>query len=399
MHTGVLSRGKDSNQMARVFWSDERYEEARRALADSVTTAEAAAKMGLTEDALHSALRRRGIPAVGGKDPVQRAQVRQEAYDLRAEHRELTARVKAAEDRADVFQKITALPPVKAQRATKGAAKRTQAAVILASDWHYGQLVDPARVSGRNAFDISIAEQRISNMFENTVRLIRHNNPEGQLHAIVLCLMGDLLHGDLHVDKRERLAGTPTGLMLRLTSLIESGIRYLADQGLPLHVACVAGNHGRTAKHVSASVYTDYSYEQTIYMGLRERLPRVSWGLSDAEDQYFTVLGWRCHISHGRSIRYNRGIGGLAIPLLKAATSWDTVQPCDYHFIGHYHQRRDFHRAAVNGSLVGYDTYASCELNAPYEEPSQTFMVFDQQFGKSTVCPIWLESTAKKGKT
>ncbi len=37
------------------------------------------------------------------------------------------------------------------------------------------------------------------------------------------------------------------------------------------------------------------------------------------------------HFHHGDEVKYQGGIGGIAVPLLKAVAGWDAVKRCDYH--------------------------------------------------------------------
>ena len=55
----------------------------------------------------------------------------------------------------------------------KGNQRDKSIAVVLASDWHYEEEVRPETVNHLNSFDLKIADNRISNFFNNIVKLIK----------------------------------------------------------------------------------------------------------------------------------------------------------------------------------------------------------------------------------
>ena len=73
---------------------------------------------------------------------------------------------------------------------------------------------------------------------------------------------------------------------------------------------------------------------------------------------------------HHDELKYQGGVGGLGIPLLKRVPAWDLVKRADVHCIGHWHQLLDYGRAVVNGSLIGYNAFAQ-SIGASPEPPQQ----------------------------
>lgn len=335
---------------------------------------------------------KRSLPSTKPEpDLVQQAIDKEAAKEEKREQVSLVERTRKAEAALASLEELRAIPELPPLVMPKsGHKKRNMAAVVLASDWHVGELVEAGRVGGKNSYDMKEAKKRVEAFFRGVVKLLRHNNQEGEIKTLVLALMGDLLHGALHADKNEKLAATPNESLLALEGWLERGVKLLLEEGIQLKMPCVVGNHGRTVKKLSANVYTDYNLEHILYCHLAQRIPEVQWGIGQDEHQNINVLGYGLHFYHGTNVRFQGGTGGLSVPLLRNAPKWDTVQPADYHCIGHWHQQRDFGKCLVNGSLVGYDAFAR-SLPAEYEPPRQTFFLLDQVHGKCTVSPIWLE--------
>jgi hypothetical protein len=91
-------------------------------------------------------------------------------------------------------------------------------------------------------------------------------------------------------------------------------------------------------------------------------------------------------------VNYGGGVGGLTIPLNKAIAQWDRAMKADLTLVHHFHQRFDGGHFLVNGSLIGYNTYAQA-IKAAFEEAQQQFFLIHARGGgqKSGVFPIWLD--------
>ena len=74
----------------------------------------------------------------------------------------------------------------------------------------------------------------------------------------------------------------------------------------------------------------------------------------------------------------------------KAINGWNTFKHADLTVIGHYHQLRDFGDSVVNGSLVGYDSFA-LSIKARFEPPRQGFFLIDSERGKVSMPAIWVD--------
>jgi hypothetical protein len=160
-----------------------------------------------------------------------------------------------------------------------------------------------------------------------------------------------------------------------------------------LEIPCSRGNHGRTTDKTRIATGAQNSFEHLMYHTLAGEFrneKRVHFEVTASAHQYTEVYGQIIHYTHGDEVRYQGGIGGLGIPLLKAIPQWDLVKKADVHCLGHHHQFRDYGRAVVNGSLIGFGPYSQY-IRAEFEPPQQALFYIDKERGKSMVTALWVD--------
>lgn len=293
------------------------------------------------------------------------------------------------------------LPPIKAP--TTGKSRTAVAPVMMLSDLHVEERVRNETVNGLNEYDPDIAEQRCAYLFEGWAWHIEKLATFYRVDEAVLWLGGDLVSGLIHEEMIANNAMmTPQAVMLA-QELIARGIDYLLER-LPfirrLRVVCSFGNHGRVTRKVWRSIRPETSYEWIIYAGLQGRFSgdgRTEWQIAGGELTFADVYGLTLRFTHGDSVGYQGGIGGLTIPLKKKCLAWDRARPADVTVLGHFHQCRDHGFAAVNGSVVGWNPYA-ISIGADYEPPRQGLMLINAEFGRQTFTHVYCDPSRKAGR-
>lgn len=322
---------------------------------------------------------------------------------LKAERDELIYQLKDAEARhrvLDALGKYTPPPVIKNREKLSGLREGT--AVVMASDWHVEERVSAVSVSGTNEYNLEIAEKRIGRFTGGLQWLIDYARGAWKIRDLVLWLGGDLMSGYIHEELEEDNELSPIETILwlraRLSSLIHT---LLADTELEnIVIPCSYGNHGRIHKRKRIKTGAQNSFEWLLYQILKEEFakePRVTFSADPAPHQYVEAYDKTLHFTHGDSLSYGGGVGGLAIPLGKRVPKWDSIKKADYHHIGHFHQFLDLNHTLVNGSMIGYSDYA-LEIGAGFEAPRQAFYMLDSKHGKTMVSPIWLEDSDTKTK-
>lgn len=265
-------------------------------------------------------------------------------------------------------------------------------AFIIASDWHIEERVRPETIHGLNEFNIDIARQRAISFFSNSVELLKREDVD----EVVLALLGDFITGYIHEELEEGNQLSPTRALWLCFELLGSGIEYmLKATNYNFIVPCVVGNHGRTTGKRRIESAVDNSYEWLLYKQLKDKFnnnPRVNIQIAAGKMMYLKVYDKIVRLTHGDQIRGGGGVGGVSVPIIRKLLKWNSIKKADLTCIGHFHQRINFSNPAFvcNGSLVGFNTFAE-EIAASPEPPAQSFFIFSKTHGVTTSCPIFLQ--------
>lgn len=279
---------------------------------------------------------------------------------------------------------VTSIPKIKS--GPGGSA----VAFAIASDWHVEETVDPKTVNNLNAFDLTIASQRVRTFFQKVVRLTEIQRAGTKIDTLVLALLGDLMTGYIHEELRESNGLSPTETLLWLQDEVASGLKLLEKHFDHIVIPCSYGNHGRCTIKPRHATGARNSYEWMLYHILKKQFPQFDWRISDGYHNYLEVNGKVVRFHHGDDLKYQGGVGGLTIPVEKAIAQWNRAIKADLDIFGHWHQSQQNPKWISNSSLIGHNAYAIA-IKAGYEPPSQTFFLMDSKRGRTITAPIFLD--------
>lgn len=392
----------------------ERY---KRILGECETVVIAAKRLGVTPTAISCAFRQAGDTASKyllqrparvtlPPDPVAKHEEKTRVAKAEASIKELVEQLKQSEARNRIWDAISRSKEVpKIVRVEKTSGLRDVCAVALATDHHIEEPVLPESVGNRNEYNLQIADRRLERYFQAIIWNIQHHRASKRLSIrhLLLWMGGDLFTGYIHPEMIENNVLSPTEAVRWLLPRFEGGIRTLLKilDLEQISVVCSYGNHGRTTEKMRVATSASNSFDLLLYLGLEDRLKdeakRVSFQVDKSDHQYAQVYEWTLHFHHGHDVRYMGGVGGIGIPLLKKVAAWDRVRKAEWHFIGHHHTLRDFGRAVVNGSLIGYSPY-SMHIGADFEKPAQYFCLIDSKEGKCMPSALWVQDSKERYK-
>jgi hypothetical protein len=275
----------------------------------------------------------------------------------------------------------------------KKSADSEAVAVLVASDWHVEETVDPATVSGLNEFNLEVADRRIERLTRSALRLVEIERNGTDIPVFVLALLGDLMTGYIHEELREENALSPTQTILWLRERVAKMIRTLRKEGGfdKIVIPCSVGNHGRTTIKPRHSTSYKNSYEWLLYKVLeRDFTDGVEWIVGESYHTYLAVYDKVFRLHHGDGLKYQGGIGGLTIPVEKAIASWNKARVADLDIFGHWHQSQQNPKWVSNGSLIGHNAY-SIAIKAGFEMPQQTMFLFNGKRGRIGTFPVFVE--------
>lgn len=276
-------------------------------------------------------------------------------------------------------------------KASFGAKESEAVAVAIASDWHVEEEIRPETVHYKNAYNLSIAEIRAKQFFERTARLIRKEKQDVKIKHLVLGLLGDFITGRLHEENLETCLLRPMDASLFAQDLIIGGIKFLLENtDVDILVIGKIGNHSRITKKIHHSTEAGNSLEWMMYHNIAQYFSgekRLRFILEESYHTYVNIFGKVLRFHHGHRIGFGGGVGGLTIPLQKAIYRWNLTMNADMDILGHFHTYMPMPRFTVNGSMIGYNAFATA-IKSEFEPPSQSFFLIDKARGKTVSMPI-----------
>ncbi len=320
-----------------------------------------------------------------------------ENRDLRAKNEELARQLSEGGEYNEIVKAALALrpqaPSIKPRERKSGL--REGMPLILASDWHVEQEVKPEAVAGRNRYNLAISTKRMQNFFEAVAWAVKQQSSTYKIRDVMLWLGGDFIQNFLHEDDVENNLLPPLAALRYWMAAVIEGFDYLLatidfEQGV---IPCNDGNHGRTTKKMRSSTRQDHSLETFAYAQLAlhyRNEKRLKFILPTSQFTFVDdVYGRTIRFLHGDVFKYAGGVGGITVPLFRAMGRWEKTKHADLTCLGHYHQRYCLPDCMVNGSLIGYDSYAMGG-GFPFEPPVQSLRMIDSRRWTGADIPLYV---------
>lgn len=269
---------------------------------------------------------------------------------------------------------------------------------LLASDWHWGEVVDPAQIGGVNEYDTKLAHERAKRMVNNTIDLLNNHMVNPSYPGIVFALGGDMVTGDIHEELMATNEREIMPTVVDLWGVLAWCIETLADKLGRVFVPCVTGNHGRNTKKMRAKGRNFTSFDWLLYTFLAKRFEadtRVTFYIPDGPDALYSIYGHRYLLTHGDQFRGGDALIGPLGPIVrgdhrKRARNMQINADYDTIVMGHWHQLMQTQKFIVNGSLIGYNEYAY-NSNFSFEPPRQALWITHAERGITFHMPVQVD--------
>jgi hypothetical protein len=269
---------------------------------------------------------------------------------------------------------------------------------LFLSDFHWGEVVQPAQIGGVNEFNLAIARRRLRYCVETAEHLCRILSPEMDYPGIVVPLGGDMISGNIHEEltATNELNSMPT--VLDLFDHLSGAIRYLADVFGHVHLPCVSGNHGRDTRKIWSKDRHHTSFDWLLYQFLARHFAqdsRIKFYIPDSSDARYQIFDLRYLLTHGDQFRAGDSIIGPIGPIFrgnqkKRARQQQVGQDYDVLINGHWHKYMHTAENITNGALKGYDEYAFFQ-NYSFEPPQQALWLTHPRYGITYRMPVIVE--------
>lgn len=273
-------------------------------------------------------------------------------------------------------------------------ARHEATALALASDWHCEEEVTLESTNGLNEYNLEVFDYRSRWFFANTLKLLKKEAEGAEINHLILAVLGDMFSGAIHRDIRTLLG--PTQAVALAGDTIAGGIRQIlreTPKSFKVTVVFKWGNHSRTTDEQMIASESDFSLEWLMAHHIAQLFkdePRVQVVREQSLLTYVKVYDTMVRFLHGHAIGYSGGVGGVTIPIRKALMEWDKGIKADLTVMGHFHQYLPARSFIVNGSMIGWNPFATWVKAAP-EKPVQAFCLIDSKHGLTVQAPILLQ--------
>jgi hypothetical protein len=297
--------------------------------------------------------------------------------------------------------KIQPIKWLQPQAKTKASAATL---VLMLSDLHLDEIVEPEEVDGLNAYNRTIAVLRMKRWSQNVIKMARHHLAGMKYDGVVLMLGGDIFSGDIHEELKETNEDTMLGSLLYWAEQIASAIDLLAGEFKKVHIAAVAGNHGRTTRKPRMKLRARTNFDWLLAKMLERHFAddrRITFQIPESSDALIAIYDTHHLLTHGDQTQGGGSIGGIYPPIMrmrarKAQRYLATGASFQTLWLGHWHQYLPSPSMVVNGSMKGYDEYAYIS-NFSFEQPQQALAIVAPEKGITIQAPIFCVDRKSEG--
>jgi hypothetical protein len=210
-------------------------------------------------------------------------------------------------------------------------------ALVVLSDTHCDEVVNPNTVQGRNKYNPEIAQKRMERFFQLVVRLTTKERQDVAIDNLVICFLGDFISGVIHEELLENTAMRPMEAIRFVQGMLHSGLNFIKTHGKfrKIVVICKDGNHGRITHKIRTTTRTGNSLEWLMYHTLAALHPDIEWVIEDSYLTYFMVYGTKLRLHHGDWVKSAGGVGGLYPAMLRAIYQWNISERAHVSISGH----------------------------------------------------------------
>lgn len=257
---------------------------------------------------------------------------------------------------------VASVPKMLYRPPSRGRVSQPVVQVVHCSDWHIGEVVNPAHTEEFGAANYALAEARVTEFSRHIItsaQLSRHAHQIDRCHIIGTA---DWVSGDIH-DELVRTNEFPAPVQaVRAGFLLGSFIAAKAAHFSEVVVDLLtAGNHDRITRKPQSADGGLNSWGYVVCEIARQHvsaLPNVKVNVHTSLSTVINVGGVRYLISHGDGIKGTWGIPYYGIERRKqgeamARMNMDPSRHFDKIVIGHFHSALNHEHWLIGGSLTG----------------------------------------------
>ena len=338
------------------------------------------------------------IPDPEGEDTLSR-----QVALLRKENKKLNAQLEKERDKYAWknlwLEGLKDIPPYRPEltispRKKAASTDNPHEMLLLVSDAHYGEYVDPSSMLGGWYYDIDVCRQRMEAIVEKTLSRKSRRDSAYDINKLTIAVLGDMLSGEIHDEIKTTNQINMVRQMQGMSALLtDMGLAFVSE-GIEVEMIIIFGNHPRLTKEPANK---DKINNMDFVTGLMvEQMARDRFKVIVPESIIYVheILGHRIGFTHGDGFRAN-GYAGIPFSaldrrrnLIQALCKDYGLPSIDMLMMGHFHTYTHWPGGGcdivINGSIKGPDEYA---FNQFYkgEQPRQVLLTLDQVHGINTI--------------
>lgn len=320
------------------------------------------------------------------------------------QNQQLSERIKELEKVLSVVERVEDTDLHPAVWLSPAKPKRSSATlVVMLSDTHFDEVVNPDEMEGLNAYNREIAMIRLERWTQNVIKLARHYLAGVSYDGIVVILGGDIFTGDIHEELSITNDDTMIGSLLFWSEQLASAIELLTKEFKKCHVVSVVGNHGRTTRKPRMKQRVKTNFDWLLSKMVERHFAkdkRVSFTIPESADALINIYEHGHLITHGDQVSGGGGIGGIYPPIMRMRARkhqryMATGKSFDTLWLGHWHQYLSTPSMIVNGSMKGFDEYALL-MGFGFEQPQQALAVVTPEKNITFQAPVFCADRKKE---
>ena len=292
-------------------------------------------------------------------------------------------------DVAEEIQMISPMPIVYDPSSIDLAVSSPCSAAIHCTDWHIGSVQDASEIEGFGEYSPEIAQQRVQNLSERTMKWIETHRASYTIDELVLLVTGDLISGDIHEELKVTNAFPSPVQAVRAGLMLSELVAGYAPHFPTVRVEfIVADNHSRLTKKPQAKEAGFNSFNYIVgYISqlLLGAHTNVKFNLWPMIEKSVDIKGCRYLCLHGNAIKGWAGIPyyGVQRQVGKEAEHRMNM-PESVHFdkllLGHFHVPLNAPKYMIGGGLSGTDAYD--HMAGRHADPCQSAWLIHPKHGE-----------------
>lgn len=266
--------------------------------------------------------------------------------------------------------------------------------ILLFSDLHYGETVNPLNINNINEYNLTIAKERVIKLFTENLKNCKYHGASN----FYLMMMGDMLSGVIHDELLETNQDVIANLILDLYHFLTELIEDYAKNFDKVEIHCVSGNHGRITQDYKFKNKAQNNFEYIMYKFIEDyfknKKMNVMVSVSESDSKLVTIQQLKILVEHGDSHKGGNGFNLMPYNTLARDVQKDVSifqrMGIDYDIqvLGHFHVAGQAYTAGdkliiFNPSIVGANEYSLGKLHSAFPA-SQYSLITDEKELKYT---------------